>query len=258
MDRWMEDDGGGWRMEDLFPGVFSSHSSQPTAKHSQGTKSPRASSSFLLQRTLWNARMRTMVPSRSSLAGGLLLLLVVPASAFVAISGRSTCGPLVSETQHIINPAVRQSEPLHASSSSSSEANAAADASIDDDVDDDDDDDDDDTVIHIKSKAMERLRELKSKQEDPSAPMILRMGVRSGGCSGMSYVMDFTTEDDVNEDDEIDEYPEDGIKCVVDAKSLLFLYGLELDYSDELIGGGFKFFNPNAEEECGCGSSFGV
>lgn len=218
------------------------------------------------------------------LAGGLLLLLAVPASAFLGAPGhsacrplvserqhiispavrqsqimvipdRSACGLLVSETQHIINPAVRQFQPLHASSSSEADA-AAADASIEGDV--DDDDDDDDTVIHIKSKAMERLRELKSKQEDPSAPMILRMGVRSGGCSGMSYVMDFTTEDDVNEDDEIDEYPEDGIKCVVDAKSLLFLYGLELDYSEELIGGGFKFFNPNAEEECGCGSSFGV
>lgn len=196
-----------------------------------------------------------MVPLR-----GLLLLSAVPALAFVVVPDRSACTsrPLVSEMPHIVNPAVRQFRPLHTSSSSSSEADAAAaDASIEDDV-DDDDEDDDDTVIHIKSKAMERLRELKSKQEDPSAPMILRMGVRSGGCSGMSYVMDFTTEDDVNEDDEIDEYPEDGIKCVVDAKSLLFLYGLELDYSDELIGGGFKFFNPNAEEECGCGSSFGV
>ena len=194
-----------------------------------------------------------MVPLR-----GLLLLLAVPASAFVVVPDRSagTSRPLISETQHNVNRAVRQFQPLHASSSSEADA-AAADASIEDDV-DDDDDDDDDTVIHIKSKAMERLRELKSKQEDPSAPMILRMGVRSGGCSGMSYVMDFTTEDDVNEDDEIDEYPEDGIKCVVDAKSLLFLYGLELDYSDELIGGGFKFFNPNAKEECGCGSSFGV
>jgi len=128
----------------------------------------------------------------------------------------------------------------------------------DNDDDDDDDDDDEDYVINIKEPAMVRLRELKSKQDDPSAPMTLRMGVRSGGCSGMSYVMDFTTEDDVNDDDEIDEYPQDGIKCVVDSKSLLYLYGLELDYSDELIGGGFKFFNPNAEEACGCGSSFGV
>jgi iron-sulfur cluster assembly accessory protein len=200
-----------------------------------------------------------MLPPRT--LAGLLMLLATPASAFVVVPDRSACGAqatqaLVADAQHI-NPAAWMMGTLHASSSS--EANLPADASIEDDVDDDDtNEDDDDMVIHIKTKAMERLRELKSKQEDPSAPMILRMGVRSGGCSGMSYVMDFTTEDDVNEDDEIDEYSEDGIKCVVDAKSLLFLYGLELDYSDELIGGGFKFFNPNAEEECGCGSSFGV
>jgi iron-sulfur cluster assembly protein len=54
------------------------------------------------------------------------------------------------------------------------------------------------------------------------------------------------------------QYPGESLKCVVDAKSMLYLYGLELDYSTELIGGGFKFFNPNAEESCGCGSSFGV
>ena len=54
------------------------------------------------------------------------------------------------------------------------------------------------------------------------------------------------------------QYAGEQLKCVVDAKSMLYLYGLELDYSNELIGGGFKFFNPNAEESCGCGSSFGV
>lgn len=116
----------------------------------------------------------------------------------------------------------------------------------------------DDAVIRIKLKAMERLRELKAKQPDPSATMVLRMGVRNGGCSGLSYVMDFSTEEDIEEEDQVDEYKEEGVKCVVDAKSLLYLYGLELDYSDDLIGGGFKFFNPNAEDSCGCGSSFGV
>lgn len=122
-----------------------------------------------------------------------------------------------------------------------------------------------DAVISIKPKAMARLVELKSKRDaDPKQaeteddPLVLRMGVRNGGCSGLSYVMDFSTEDDVGEEDEVDAYEEEGIQCVVDAKSLLYLYGLELDYSDELIGGGFKFFNPNAEESCGCGSSFGV
>ena len=76
--------------------------------------------------------------------------------------------------------------------------------------------------------------------------------------TGMSYVMDFAKSEDIQEDDVIDEYPGEQIQCVVDAKSMLYLYGLELDYSNELIGGGFKFYNPNAEESCGCGSSFAV
>ena len=113
-----------------------------------------------------------------------------------------------------------------------------------------------DAVIYIKPNAMKRLRELKEKEKKDS--LVLRMGVRNGGCSGLSYVMDFSKEEDIQEDDAVDEYPADSIKCVVDAKSMLYLYGLELDYSEELIGGGFKFFNPNAEEACGCGSSFGV
>mmetsp|Transcript_41268 Transcript_41268/g.116798 ORF Transcript_41268/g.116798 Transcript_41268/m.116798 type:complete len:170 (-) Transcript_41268:86-595(-) len=113
-----------------------------------------------------------------------------------------------------------------------------------------------DAVIQIKPKAMKRLRELREKEKKDS--LVLRMGVRNGGCSGLSYVMDFSTEDEIQDDDAIDEYPGEHIKCVVDAKSMLYLYGLELDYSEELIGGGFKFFNPNAEEACGCGSSFGV
>jgi len=115
----------------------------------------------------------------------------------------------------------------------------------------------DDAVINIKQPAMNRLRELKEKQSKDET-LVLRMGVRNGGCSGLSYVMDFSTEDAIGEDDAVDEYAKEGIKCVVDAKSMLYLYGLELDYSDELIGGGFKFFNPNAEESCGCGSSFGI
>ena len=113
-----------------------------------------------------------------------------------------------------------------------------------------------DAVIQIKPKAMKRLRELKEKEKQET--LVLRMGVRNGGCSGLSYVMDFSTEDAIQEEDAVDEYLSERIKCVVDAKSMLYLYGLELDYSEELIGGGFKFFNPNAEESCGCGSSFGV
>lgn len=112
----------------------------------------------------------------------------------------------------------------------------------------------------IKPAAMDRLRELRVQQKLPAdEPLRLRMGVRSGGCSGMSYVMDIAKEGDaIAEDDAVDNYGNGQVECVVDAKSMLYLYGLELDYSTELVGGGFKFTNPNAEESCGCGSSFGV
>merc|ERR1719291_364388 len=113
-----------------------------------------------------------------------------------------------------------------------------------------------DAIINIQNRAMKHLRFLKQQQSLDT--LILRMGVRNGGCSGLSYVMDYTTEDNINYDDDVvDVYPDDNIKCVIDSKSMLYLYGLKLDYSDDLIGGGFKFFNPNAESSCGCGSSFG-
>lgn len=111
-------------------------------------------------------------------------------------------------------------------------------------------------IIQIKPKALERLKELREKEK--ADPLVLRMGVRKGGCSGLSYVMNFAVEDDIQDGDSVYDYPEEKIKCVVDAKAVLYLYGLELDYSDKLVGGGFKFFNPNAEKSCGCGSSFGV
>lgn len=75
----------------------------------------------------------------------------------------------------------------------------------------------------------------------------------------MSYVMDFCEAESIQEEeDQVDVYESEKIQCVVDSKSMLYLYGLELDYSTELIGGGFQFYNPNAEESCGCGSSFSV
>ena len=110
-----------------------------------------------------------------------------------------------------------------------------------------------DRIIDISQKAMEHIIFLKSKQGEE---MVLRMGVRAGGCSGMSYVMDMVSPDQITDDDHVEVYQ--GIKCAVDPKSLLFIFGLQLDYSDELIGGGFKFVNPNAETSCGCGKSFNV
>eukprot|EP00961_Rhodomonas_salina_P151238 2035989-Rhodomonas_salina.1 len=85
--------------------------------------------------------------------------------------------------------------------------------------------------------------------------IVLRVGVTKGGCSGMSYVMDFEDASNVNEKDS--EIKFDGFSVVVDPASLLFVFGMTLDYDDALIGGGFKFQNPNADKTCGCGLSFG-
>ena len=87
--------------------------------------------------------------------------------------------------------------------------------------------------------------------------MLLRIGVKSGGCSGMSYVMDFEAQTNVQAADSVMEYT-DGFRLVCDPKSLLYLFGMQLDYSSALIGGGFQFHNPSANSTCGCGKSFNV
>ncbi|KAJ1621794.1 hypothetical protein T492DRAFT_601155 [Pavlovales sp. CCMP2436] len=92
----------------------------------------------------------------------------------------------------------------------------------------------------------------------PGSDLVLRMGVRSGGCSGMSYVMDMIESAAIDEHDLVIEYSVEGLRCVIDPKSSMFLFGLQLDYSHALIGGGFGFKNPNAAASCGCGSSFSV
>ncbi|MBD2343375.1 iron-sulfur cluster assembly accessory protein [Anabaena subtropica] len=100
------------------------------------------------------------------------------------------------------------------------------------------------------------LRQVKSLQDKQGQDLCLRVGVRQGGCSGMSYMMDFEQESQITPQDEVFDY--DGFKIVCDRKSILYLYGLMLDYSDAMIGGGFQFTNPNATQTCGCGKSFGV
>ena len=82
----------------------------------------------------------------------------------------------------------------------------------------------------------------------------LRLGVRTSGCSGMAYVLEFV--DEVNEDDEV--FEDHGVKVIIDAKSLVYLDGTELDYGREGLNEGFKFNNPNAKAACGCGESFSV
>ena len=112
--------------------------------------------------------------------------------------------------------------------------------------------------ILITAPAMKQLANLMQQQGSGS---VLRVGVRSGGCSGMSYTMDFIDAAQIQGDDERYSYePADApsFEVVCDPKSLLYIYGMQLDFSTELIGGGFNFTNPNATQTCGCGSSFAV
>jgi iron-sulfur cluster assembly protein len=107
--------------------------------------------------------------------------------------------------------------------------------------------------IQLTDAAVRQILFLREKQ---GKDLCLRVGVRQGGCSGMSYMMDFIDPSAAREDDEVFNY--DGFQLVCDRKSLLYLYGLMLDYSDAMIGGGFQFTNPNASQTCGCGKSFAV
>ncbi len=117
---------------------------------------------------------------------------------------------------------------------------------------------DDGKGILITNDAIEQISNLLKGQSDKKA---LRVGVRSGGCSGMSYTMDFIGDNEINPDDKIYDYSlsaDQNFQVVCDPKSLLYIYGMQLDFSKELIGGGFNFVNPNASQTCGCGSSFAV
>lgn len=82
----------------------------------------------------------------------------------------------------------------------------------------------------------------------------LRLGVKTTGCSGLAYVLEFV--DELNADDEV--FEDNGVKIIIDGKSLVYLDGTELDFAKEGLNEGFMFNNPNANGECGCGESFNV
>lgn len=82
----------------------------------------------------------------------------------------------------------------------------------------------------------------------------LRVGVKTTGCSGLAYVLEFV--DDLNEDDQV--FEQDDLKVIVDGKSLVYIDGTELDFVKEGLNEGFQFRNPNVNGECGCGESFTV
>lgn len=106
-------------------------------------------------------------------------------------------------------------------------------------------------AIDLTENALKHLNKMRSEKNDD---LCLRIGVKQGGCSGMSYTMEFESRANARPDDSVMEY--DGFVIVCDPKSLLFIFGMQLDFSDALIGGGFSFKNPNATQTCGCGKSF--
>ncbi len=109
-------------------------------------------------------------------------------------------------------------------------------------------------MISITDQARDAiLQALGAEQRNPDASW-LRVGVKGGGCSGMSYTMEFT--DECGDGDEV--YSSGQAQIVVDSKSMLFLHGLTLDHTSGLNGRGFEFQNPNAAGTCGCGQSFKV
>jgi len=108
-------------------------------------------------------------------------------------------------------------------------------------------------MITISDKAKERITELK-EQEGHSEASQIRVSVKGGGCSGLMYDLSFDEKE--QENDQI--FEDKGVKIFVDRKSILYLVGTTLDFSDGLNGKGFQFVNPNASRTCGCGESFSI
>lgn len=106
-------------------------------------------------------------------------------------------------------------------------------------------------MITLTSAAIKEVKRLLTEKSQPE--LALRVGVKGGGCSGLSYLINFDTQRPA---DNLFEF--EGVKLLVDPKSLLYLEGMALDFSDALQGRGFKFVNPNASKTCGCGESFSV
>lgn len=107
--------------------------------------------------------------------------------------------------------------------------------------------------ITLSESAAKEIKTIIKDQNLPAEQTRLRVGVKGGGCSGFSYMLDLTEEPKGEMDEEIDS---NGIKILCDMKSYLYLNGVEIDFKDEIMGRGFVFKNPNATSTCGCGSSF--
>ena len=107
-------------------------------------------------------------------------------------------------------------------------------------------------VIRLSDNAVKRIKYIMSKAENSTIGV--RVGVKTGGCAGMSYVMEYAKE--INPNEEIIE--EKGVKVLIDPKAIIYLLGTEMDYKEEKFSSQFIFKNPNETERCGCGESFKI
>jgi iron-sulfur cluster assembly protein len=106
-------------------------------------------------------------------------------------------------------------------------------------------------AITVTNSAAERIQNFLEKR---GKGIGLRLGVKTTGCSGLAYVLEFA--DETNPEDQV--FESQGVKIIVDPKSLVYIDGTELDYGKEGLNEGFKFENPNVKDQCGCGESFTV
>ncbi|HPF97368.1 MAG: iron-sulfur cluster assembly accessory protein [Flavobacteriaceae bacterium] len=109
-------------------------------------------------------------------------------------------------------------------------------------------------MIKVSETAKKKVIELMTEDGFDATTAFVRVGVKSGGCSGLSYDLKFDVEQ--HEEDKV--FEDNGVKIIVDKKSFLYLIGTTLEYSGGLNGSGFVFNNPNASRTCGCGESFSL
>ncbi len=107
-------------------------------------------------------------------------------------------------------------------------------------------------AVEMSEIAAREIRNVIEQQDLKGQDIYLRIGVKGGGCSGFTYILDLTEQK--HEHDE--QWEHHGVKVICDPKSALYLNGTTIDFKDELMGRGFAFSNPNATSSCGCGSSF--
>jgi len=107
-------------------------------------------------------------------------------------------------------------------------------------------------MISVTDKAVLKIKDI--LKEEGQAEGFIRVGIKGGGCSGFTYMLDIDNEK--KESDQLFDF--NGVNILIDSKSIVYLAGTELDYTDGLNGAGFVFNNPNATKTCGCGSSFAV